>query len=92
MTHTHVRGAAIMAVIALLVCACTAQTLAKKGGPPTAELTNNLSFPAVAADGFTIATPPALNPTLTTIYDTDPTTPEHRAVLRSTVCRATPRR
>ena len=73
MAHSRVRAAAILTVVA--VFACTAPALAKKG-PPVAELTNNLSFPAVAADGFAIATPPTPNPTLTTVYDTDPTTPE----------------
>jgi len=75
MAHTHVRGAAILAVIALVACACTAPTLAKRG-PPLVELTNNLSFPAVAADGFEIPDPPVTNPSLTTVYDTDTTTPE----------------
>jgi hypothetical protein len=73
MAHTHVRTAAILAVIALL--ACTAPALAKKG-PPVAELTNNLSYPAVAADGFAIPTPPATNPSLNTVYDIDPSTAE----------------
>ena len=54
MSRSHIRWAVVLTVIALLMLAAPA--LAKGpggGGKPAVETTNNLSFPAIAVDGFT---------------------------------------
>lgn len=70
MSRRHVWIAVILA--AVLILAFAAPALAKKG-PPVAESTNNLSFPAIAADGYGINAITVTNPTLTYPY-IDPAT------------------
>ena len=63
MSSKYVKVAIIFAIIAVLAVAGPA--LGK--GKPAAETTNNLSFPAIAVDGFSIA--PLAGPSFVDVYD-----------------------
>ena len=58
----------VMILVVMILALFPTVSIAKKG-PPTVELSNNLSFPVVAVDGFAIT--PLTTPAFTTVYSGD---------------------